>query len=234
MNRLTVPAAQDIVRIIGPTDLATKQNLHSFYVDPSGGFFSYRVAQTLCRHAFGHTVPIEQILAGVTRVRNKQGFMSNVEVLNLLWDLSKGRRVLTQELPVKRLSLRNDLSMRVAPPFLFVENNRPSVFWFQPRKTHCLSFAETAFLASLIKATYLIDDYEGVGFEICDLGAPDGKKREPRIYTLNDFDLLPEGEVQERLQRFARAYDALKAEGITQKKRKPADKPKDPDLFDDN
>jgi hypothetical protein len=129
--------------------------------------------------------------------------------------------------------LRKDLSIRVAPPFAFVENGRPSVFWFQPRKGHALSFSEIALLASIMKATYLVDDYEGVGFEICDLSAPDGKRREPRIYTLSDFDLLPEAEVAERLQRFARAFDELKAEGIEQKRRKPKRPDAGPDLFND-
>jgi hypothetical protein len=232
MSKLTVPAAQDIVRLVGPTDLATKQNLFSFFTDPSAGFFSYRVAHGLCRHAFAHTVPLEQILAGCDRIRHPQGVSSNVEVLRLLWAVTQKRSVTTFELPVKRLMLRKDLSIRVAPPFAFVENGRPSVFWFQPRKGHALSFSEIAFLASILKATYLVDDYEGVGFEICDLSAPDGKNRDPRVYTLTDFDLLPEAEVLERLQRFARAFDLLRAEGIEPRKRKPKEKPTEPDIFD--
>lgn len=231
MKRLTVPAAQDIVRIVGPSDPTTEQNLLSFYTDPSGGYFSYRIAHGLCRHAFGHTLPLAQILAGCIRLRNKQSLTSNTEVLRLLWDLSDKRSVFTYELPVKRLTLRKDLSIKVSPPFAFVEDGKPSVFWFQPRKTHALSFSEMSFLASILKATYLVDDYEGVGFEICDLSAPLGKKREPRAYTLSDFDLLPEAEVHERLQRFARAYDALRARGVEQEKRPP--RRPDTGLFDD-
>ena len=232
---LTVPAAQDIVRIIGPTDLETEQNLLSYYTDPSGGFFSYRAAHGLSRFAFSHTLPLAQILAGCEGMRNKQGVVCNSEVLSLIWELAKKRSVISSyELPIKRLPLRRDLSVKVAPPFAFVEHDKASVFWLQPRKWHALSVGEMAFLASILKATYLVDDYEGVGFEICDLSAIASLsgKRVPRTYTLDDFDLLPEAEVQERLQRFARAFDALSARGVEQKKR-PGKRPDTgPDLLD--
>lgn len=235
MKKLTVPGAQDIVRIIGSNDLETERNLFSFYTDPSGGFFSYRLSHGLCRHAYGRTLPLQQILAGCERLHNKQGRNCNKEILRLVWDLAAGRPIYTSELPTKTLVLRKDLSIRVAPAFYYVESRRASAFYLQPRKDrkYALSLAQMGLLASIMKATYLVDDFEGVGFEICDLSAPPGQDRQPRIFTLKDFNLLSEAEVNELLQRFARAYDTLKARGIEQKKRPPKRPPAGPDLFKD-
>ncbi len=232
MKKLRVPAAQDIVRIIGSSDAETEQRLYAYYTDPSGGYFSYRPAHTLCRFAFGRTLPLEQILAGCHRVRNKQGLRSNVEVLSLLWNLSKERSVRTYELRPQKLHLRRDLSIRVSPPFLFVENDKGSLFWLQPRKGHAHSLSELGLLAAIVRATYLVGDLRDVGFEVCDLSAPLGKLRNPRTYTLESLRVPSEPEVQENLQCFARAYDNLTARGVEAKKRKPKQPPAGPDLLD--
>src|SRR4051812_33755825 len=99
MKKLTIPGAQDIVRIIGSNDLETEKNLFAFYTDPGGGFFSYRLSHGLCRHAFGRTVPLPQILAGCDRLHNKQGRSCNKEVLKLVWGLGAGRAISAHELP---------------------------------------------------------------------------------------------------------------------------------------
>lgn len=234
MKRLKIPAAQDVVRLIGPDDAETERRLHGFLTDPSGGFFSYRPAHTLCRYAFGHALPLGRILDGCHRVRNKQGRTSNSEVLRLLWNLSEKRSVTTHELKPKKLDLRKDLSIKVAPPFYFVENGKAYVFWLQPRKGHAHSLAELGLLASIVKVTYLVDDWEDVGFEVCDLSAPIlGGKRDPRTYHLESFSLHSETEVHEALQRFARAYLSLKAKGIETKKRSTKRPDVGPGLFDD-
>jgi hypothetical protein len=233
MSKLRLPAFYDIARLIGRDADETEARLYNYYVNPDAAFFNYRYARTSCRFAFGRMLSLEQILGGCKREKTEQGRTCNSEVLRLLWGMTHGRRVHTYELAAKYLTIRKDLHIRVAPPFYFVEDGKASIFWFQPRKSYALSLGDFALLASIIKLTYLVDDFSDVGLEICDLSSPaKNKGRMPTTYTLDSFRILTEGETRERLRLLVIAYDRLVARGVQRTQRTPKHPPTaGPDLF---
>jgi hypothetical protein len=165
-------------------------------------------------------VPLAHLLAGCYDEHTRQGQNSNSEVLQLLWDMAAHRTVQTYELAPKLLAIRKDLSIRVAPPFYFVEGTTAYVFWLQPRKNYALDLAALNLLSSIVKATFLVDDFRDVGFEVCDMSAPAlGRDRNPTIYHLESFNIMAESETRAKLQLFALAYDRLVARGVERSKR---------------
>ncbi len=232
MSKLKLPAVQDIARLIGVNDDDTEQRLHAYYTAQTIAGFNYGAAQRLCRYAFAHMMPLTSILEGC-KSGGPVGVRSNADVLRLVWDATTNRSVVTYGLKPKMLALRRDLVTVVAPPFYFVEDGKAYVYWLQPRKGHALSLGELSLLASMVKATFLVDDFQNVGFEVCDLSANSEGDREARTYHLESFQIVPEAEIAEKLQGFARAYDKLVARGVRRPKRPPKQRPTEPGLFDD-
>jgi hypothetical protein len=234
VSKLRPPAFHDIARLVGRDVDETEVKLYKYYTNPDRAFFNYRCARSYSRLAFGRLLQLEQILAGCELEHTKQGRSSNSEVTRLVWDMNSHRTVQTYELAPKYLTIRKDLDIRVAPPFYFVENGLASVFWLQPRKTYALSVGELGFLASMVKLTYLVDDFRDVGFEVLDLSAPAlNKPRKPTRYDLASFRILSEEETRGKLLLFATAYDRVVARGVQRSQRTAArPRPSGPDLFD--
>lgn len=232
MSKLRPPAFHDIARMIGRDADETEANLYSYYTNPFGAFFNYRRSQVLSRFAFGRMLPLEQILQGCQAERTEQGKNCNTEVLRLLWERSANRSVKVFTLAPKYLNIRKDLNIRVSPPFYFVEGEKAYVFWLQPRKGFAYNVGQLGLLASMVKATFLRDDFREVGFELCDMSGPEGKDREPHTYHLESLNIISEDETREKLQLFAIAYDRCVARGVERSKRAPREQPPSgPDLF---
>jgi hypothetical protein len=233
MSKLRTPAFHDIARLIGRDADETEAKLYEHYANPYGAFFNYRCARTLCRYAFGRMLPLQQILDGCRRERTAQGKSCNSEVIQLLWDMTAHRSVQTYELAPRFLTIRKDLNIRVSLPFYFVEDGKANTFWLQPRKFYALSVGELALLASMVKLTFLVDDFRDLGFEVCDMSAPAaGKDRQPNTYHLESFRVLSESETRDKLQLFAIAFDRLVARGVERSQRTPRQQPPaGPDLF---
>jgi hypothetical protein len=234
VTTLPLPAAQDVVRVIRPTVDETEEALHAYYTDSARGIFNYIRAQGLCRFAFSHALPLQQILDGCDAEHTPVGRASNAEVLRLVWEYAASRSITTYLIKAGYFSIRKDMSIRVAPPFYFVEDGKPYAFWLQPRKHYALSFAQLGLLASMVKHTILRDDYEALGLEVCDLSVLGAlsSKREVRGYHLETLNIISGEVIHEAMQRFARAYDRLVARGVQRYKR-PSKRPTaGPDLFD--
>lgn len=233
VSRLRLPAFHDIARLVGRDADETEANLYNYYANPNRAFFNYHRARALCRYAFGRMLPLQQILEGCRRERTEQGRHCNSEVLKLLWGMSAGRVVQTYELAPRFLTIRKDLNIRVALPFYFVEGRRAYAFWLQPRKSYALNTKELALLASMVKLAVLVDDFQDVGFELCDMRAPaEGEDRQPTTYHLESFEILSETETRDRLQLLAIAYDRLVARGVQRSQRTPKHPPSPaPGLF---
>lgn len=233
MSKLRLPAFHDIARLIGRDANETEAKLYEYYANPYGAFFNYRCARSLARYAFGHMAPLQQIIDGCRRERTQQGRSCNEEVVKLLWEITDGRAVRTYELAPKVLSIRRDLQIRVSLPFYFVENQKASAFWLQPRKFYALNLGELGLLASIVKLAVLVDDFRELDFEVCDMSAPAaGQGRRPTIYGLDSFNVLSEAETKEKLQLLAIAYDRLVAKGVQRTQRTPKHPPASgPDMF---
>jgi hypothetical protein len=233
MSKLRVPALPDFLRVIGRDAHETEAKLYYYYANQQAASFNYVRASSLSRFAFEHNVALDQILDACEQEKTKQGKKSNADVLRLLWDSAAGRSVRTYKMGPKYLAIRRDLKIRVAPAFYFVEDGKANEFWLQPRKTYALDHFALALLASIVKATFLVDDFESVGFEVCDMSAPTPRdERKLTTYSLNSFRIMDEQELAEKFQFFASAYDRLVARGVKHSERitrRPP--PAEPDLF---
>ena len=232
MKHLQIPPAQDIARIVCPTLPETERRLTEYYM-ASTGVFNYSLAQNLSPIVFAHSVPLDQALKACEQQRTDIGAKQNAEVLRLIWDAGESRTVRAYDLRPKVFRIRKDIEIKVAPPFYFVEHDQAHVFWLQPRKTHALSDLQLGLLASIIRHTFLVDDFENVGFEVLDLSVfPGTKYRAARTFRLDSLVLVSDSEVHTLLQQFATAFDRVRARGVEHRKRPPKRPPEKPDLFD--
>jgi hypothetical protein len=226
MSRLRLPPFHDIARLTGRDPDETEAKLYDYYANPAAAFFNYRCARGLARFVYGRQTSLQQIVDGCMRERTEQGRSCNREVIELLWNITKGRSVQTFDLAPAYLPIRKDLSIRVALPFYFVENGRPCAFWLQPRRGYALSVGELALLASMVKHAVLVDDFRDVDFEVCDMSAPNPKSdRKPTLYHLDSFKILSREELGAKLQFVAIAYDRLVARGVQRSQRTPKNPP---------
>lgn len=208
MGKLRLPAFHDIARLVGSDVDETEANLYEYYANPDGAPFNYQRARKFARFAFGRMLPLQQILDSCQNERTDQGRKSNEEVLRRLWNVSEGRAVRTYELGARWLAIRKDLRIRVQLPFYFVESGSACTFWLQPRKTYALDLGDLGLLASMVKLAVLVDDFQDVDFEVCDMSsAAAGRPRETTTYRLGSFDVLSEEQTRAKLQLLAIAYD---------------------------
>jgi hypothetical protein len=221
MDNLPIPPLHDIARIVQPTDIATYVALRDYYEQMSA-VFNYRISKKLSRRVFSHEVPLQLALSACKRDWSKVGQTQNAEVVKLIWQAGEGRNVKAYDAPSKGFPIRNDILIRVRPSFYFVERDKVSLFVLQPRRTFALTELQLGLLASIMRLSYMTDDFENVGLEILDLSSPEQKGlRLPQTYTLSNLPLLPDSEVEILLQRFATARDLLIAEGVQKRTRKP-------------
>jgi len=231
MKRLNIPPIQDISRIVGATDKETLAALIKYY-SADAGSFNYSLSQKISRFVFARETTLDMAYQACARERTEAGRNQNQEVLKLVWDAGSERRIRSYEVAPKVFSIRQDLQIKVSPSFYFVENNRANVFWLQPRRHFALNNTQLGLLASILRMTFLIDDFQDVGLELLDLSVTEGnKERQMRTLPLDSFPLLQLSEVEVLLQRFARAYDTVTVMGIQRKKRKPRRPQAGPDLF---
>jgi hypothetical protein len=234
----SLPASHDLVRLIRPTlEGTTFALLEHLKRRPSP--WSYEKARTLAPFAFDRAVPLSALKGACDAARmHPAGRTSTWEVIQLVRAAGAGRSLQCHEMKDGRLQIRQDLSIRVAADFYFVEQGRPSVFWLQPRRGFGLTDSELAMFGALVRMTVLRGDFEGSGMEILDLSAPDGKARLPRTLNWSDLPEVPEEVVTEGIQRVVSAYDAIKLMDIdwdaVRGRGKPKDKPDhQPGLFDE-
>jgi hypothetical protein len=232
VNHLPIPAAQDIVRIVASSADETERRLTEYYTE-AGAAFNYSLSQRLSSIVYSHSMPLAHALSACQLEPTRQGAKQNAKVIELIWDAGNDRTIIPYKLQAKTFRIRRDLGIRVAPPFYFVENGSPQVFWLQPRKTHSPSGTQFGLLAAIIRSTFLVDDFAELGLEILDLSSFTGTKfRQTRILRIEDLVLPSPNDVQAAMQLFANAYDRVKSKGVEKKRRTSKRPPMHPDFFD--
>lgn len=231
MKRLNIPSVQDVSRIIGPSDSETVDALIKYY-DGTAGNFNYSLSQKIARFVFTHQTTQEMYLQACVRERSKAGRAQNAEVLNFVWHAGAVRKSTSYELKPKVFPIRQDIQIKVNPAFYFVENRKANIFWLQPRRRFALNDTQLGLLASIIRMSYLVDDFQEVGLNLLDLSVPEGStEREMKMFQLDSLPLVSIAETEALLQRFARAYDTVCASGLQRKQPKPKQPDADHDLF---
>jgi hypothetical protein len=202
-----LPPLHDFVRAYEPSLDGTVRRLLDYY-ERIPGLFNYVPARQVSAAAFAHGVARSQIAAAVTSRGVPSGRKQNLEVAEHVWEAGQDRSVSCYPLSDGRFPIRRDLSIRVPADFLFVENRKPHVFWFQPRRSFALTQLGLGVIASVFRMTFLADDFANAGLELLDLSAPHGVRLHVQ-YTLESLPLLTDVEVTAVLQQLVQAYDEV-------------------------
>ncbi len=208
MKAPNLPPCHDLVRLIRPTQPATKDALLEHLIR-SPGFFSYELARRVSPRAFAGGLSLSALKQACDTIANTVGRKSNWEAVQAVQLSGAGRNVQCHPMQHGRLKVRKDLSVRVAADFYFVENGKVRVFWLQPRRCYALDFGQLALFGALIRMTLLTGDFENAGLELLDISAPDGKVRENRTFTLDDLPHIEDRTVEEGIARVVAAYDEI-------------------------
>lgn len=207
MMILPVPSIQDVARLVCPTVPETVEKLKGYYA--ASGPFSYDHAKRVAKLLYSGEISLDAAMFGCLTTGNPLGRQSNAEVVKHIWRAAQGRELLCYALSRRQFKIHRDLSIGVHPPFYFVENLRPKLYWLQPRRRYALTAEQLGILASVIKMAFVVDDFEEAGaeLELFDVSIPQGgSERAPRILNFSDLPLLSESGLQDALERFAEAY----------------------------
>lgn len=232
MSSLPIPPIQDIARLVQPSEDATLQHLSQYYAEV--GAFNYGVARKLARALYSGSISLASALAACDQKCSPLGRRSNKEVAELLCLLISGRELLCYDLAPRSFDVRSDFRIPVRAPFYFVEARRPKIFWLQPRRSYALTHQQRGLLASVLRMTYAVDDFEAADLELVDLSVPEGSKlREPRIFNFESLPLLNGQEVRDLLAKFVRAFERAQNDGMIRRERQRKDRSdeRQPPLF---
>ena len=217
MDKLPVPPLLDLGRLIGSNLLETAANLRLYYNDR--GQFNYRAALD-CALALCGGLPLQAAITACMRRGAPAGRLHNVEVVKIIYQVAAGRLVSCYDFPSMPYVFRHDLSTRLPVRSLIIERGHPKFPIFQPRRTFNPSIAGLGLIGSVLRDSIIKDDFASADIELVDMSLyPGTKQRRCDIYSLEKLPLLPEAELQARLQLFADAYDLLIREEFRPKAR---------------
>lgn len=227
-----LPSIQHVAKAIRPTVEETERELHRL----DGGMppFSYNLSWRVAPALYSGELSLAAALAAAKRLQVPVGVRSNAEVIEIIWRDAQGAQDLCRPLSDRDFQIRKDLAIPVKPKFFFVRDGKVYIYWLQPWKRFELTQEQLGLLASVIKMTFIRDDFSEADLHLLDTSADsEYGMREPKVLHLNDLPLLSEEKLTAALGRFASAYDRFVANRKPQRDqtRGSRDLPQ-PDLFD--
>jgi hypothetical protein len=206
MQRISLPSIQHVAKSIQPTIEGTVETLLRF--DKGIPPFSYHTAWRLAYLLYSGKITLAAALAACERINVEQGAISNAEVAKIIWDDAENAEYFCHPLTGRRYAIRHDLAIPVRPRFYFVRNGSIQIFWLQPWKTFELNEEQLGLLASVIKQTFVVDDFAKAELYMLDTSARGPTKtRCPKVYGFSELPLLGDEGLKAVFDRFAAAYD---------------------------
>lgn len=232
MLYVRLPSLPHIAKVIRPTAWATLRELHS--LDKGSPPFSYDRAWQMAFPLYSGTVSLAAALEACRRMKVPLGARCNAEVVNILWRDAQRASYFCHPLKERLFPIRRDLAVPVRPRFYFVKDDVVHLFWLQPRKKFNLTEEQLGILASVLKQTFAVDDFENAHLYLLDTSADaeDGQ-RSPKVFGFEDLPLLTDEALKAAFDRFVAAYDAFIVERMPKpKRRRPEGDHRQPRLFD--
>jgi hypothetical protein len=162
---------------------------------------------------YSGTVSLEAALKSCRRMRVPLGARCNGEVVKILWQDAQRNSYFCHPLKDRLFPIRRDLSIPVRPRFYFVKDGVVHIFWLQPWKDFNLTEEQLGVLASVIKQTFVVDDFDNAELYLLDTSADEENgQRSPRVFGFDDLPILTDDALKAAFDRFAAAYDAFVAE----------------------
>ena len=162
------------------------------------------------------------------------GAKCNAEVVDIMWRAAREAAYLCHPLSDRLFPIRRDLAIPVRPRFYFVMDGVAQIFWLQPWKVFDLTEEQLGILASVIKQTFVVDDFAEAELYLLDTSADDKEgPRRPRIFGFNDLPILSDEQLTAAFDRYAAAHDIFVSQRKPRPERKrPEADPRQPKLFD--
>lgn len=205
-----LPHLPHIAKVIRPTVEETVKALHK--LDQGNPPFSYRPVLNMAHPLYSGQITLKAVLSACAQIPHPQGAKSNAEVAKVLWEDAQRMHYMCHPLKDKFFHIRHDLTIPVRPKFYFVKDGVPHIFWLQPWKVFELTEEQHGIIASVIKDTFAVDDFEAAKLYMLDTSASDERsERQPEVYGFNDLPILSYDQLKAAFDRFAAAYDIFMA-----------------------
>lgn len=200
------PSLPHVAKAVRPTvdeTLAEIRRIDTGKPPPFNYGAAWRLAYAIYSRAISKTAALK-----ACESCGEVGSVYNAEVVEALLENAPSKEHFCHPLKPRLFPIRQDLAIPVNPKFYFVENDEVFIFWLQPWRTFEFSTESLGVLASVIRLTYAVDDFENAKLHLVDTSAPGPKKpRETKVFGFDDLPLLTHAELTSALGRFAGAYD---------------------------
>lgn len=232
MSYQKLPSLPHVAKSICPTLEDTVKRLHR--LDAGTPPFSYGPSWRMAFPLYSGALNLEAAQEACRRIKPSLGAKCNVEVVEILWQDSQRSSYFCHPLKDRLFPIRRDLAIPVRPRFYFVKDGIVHLFWLQPWKAFDLTEEQLGVLASVIRQTFAVDDFEGAQLYLLDTSADEEHgQRSPQVFGFEDLPMLEDDALKAVFDRFAAAYDTFMAERKPKSERKrPEDDVGQPRLFD--
>lgn len=207
-------AAQDAVTLAVPGSVEkTVENLKRYW-QPGAASVSYRPSRRLAGVAHANEFDLPYLKRLVVQQCPDSWRSPNVAVLEAVYDLGVGRKVIARPAPRNWvLPVRADLGLRINLDWLAVVDGDRGLYWLQCRKTYTQTDAQLGLLARIFLRKAEEDDLADYGLNIVDMRFGDKETRTPRLRTLGDLPVATLDEAEAVVQVLADAIDQIRREG---------------------
>ena len=211
MSYARLQSLPHIAKSIQPSAEGILRRLHE--LDRRKPTWSYDLSWRLAVPLYSGRISQAAALKACRKIKDSVGAKSNAEVVSILWDDAQRASYLCHPLKDRLFPIRHDLVIPVRPRFYFVKDGSVHLFWLQPWKRFELTEEQLGILASVIKQTFVVDDFEDANLYLLDTSADEGdEKRSPEVFGFDDLPLLSDDALKAAFDRFAVAYDIFVAE----------------------
>lgn len=210
MKKLPTPPVPVLARAQGDT-VAELVDWFVDYFNEGGVYFNYRRGTRITRAAYKgmHSLPL--LVAGCQGESTAVGRSANADMVRHAAPIAFGRTTQVFDLTPRRFPFGRDRFAAYRIPFFFVENGIIKTYFVQPTKGIVFDKKMLGMIATIIKRYLLDAEFFGqrCDIELVDIGAPDGKVRMPRRYSLADLPLWSDRQLENRLTMLVEALDIV-------------------------
>ena len=221
-RQLPTPSVPDLACIEGETFAAVIESLTAYY-EGDGCPWNYRVGTRAIKLAYKGFDRLDLLLASCQQIKNKQGRISNDEIIQLAAPKAFGRATQVFDLPARKFSFGRKRRAAYRVPFFFVEDGIVKLYYLQPRKQRGPTTDQLGMVAKIHKQYLLDTEFFGQpsNVEYVNLGALE--KNGPRVvrtHVLESLNLWSDQRLEDRLTLISEALDKIEADGVVKSRRR--------------
>lgn len=174
--------------------------------------FSYDLSWRIAFPLHKGEISLAAALEACRKQKHPLGARCNAEVVTAMWEEAQRVSYMCHPLKDRYYPIRRDLTIPVCPRFYMVQGEDIKLFWLQPWKTFAFGEEQLGILASVIRDTFAVDDFEGAGLHLIDTSAKsEDADRSVQVLGFDDLPMLSDAALKAAFDRFALAWDRFVA-----------------------